>query len=124
MIRMQGVTKTYQTAAGSFAALRGIDLEIRTGEMVAIVGRSGSGKSTLLNMVAGIDRPTSGEVAVAGTAIQNTWLPGSATTRTQTTARIASGFAGQLASNLWTEFWPDLRQRLPLRKFRAGPRGD
>ncbi len=71
MIRMQAVTKTYETAAGSFAALRGIDLEIRAGEMVAIVGRSGSGKSTLLNMVAGIDRPTSGEVAVAGTSIQS-----------------------------------------------------
>ena len=70
MIRMQGVTKTYETAAGSFAALRGIDLEIRAGEMVAVVGRSGSGKSTLLNMVAGIDRPSSGDVSVGGTSIQ------------------------------------------------------
>ncbi len=70
MIRMQGVTKTYETAAGSFAALRGIDLEIRAGEMVAVVGRSGSGKSTLLNMVAGIDRPSLGDVSVGGTSIQ------------------------------------------------------
>ena len=69
MIRLQGVTKTYDTPAGSFAALRGIDLEIRSGEFVAVVGRSGSGKSTLLNMVAGIDRPSAGRIAVGGTAI-------------------------------------------------------
>jgi len=70
MITLQGVTKTFVTPAGAFAALRGIDLEIRTGEFVAIVGRSGSGKSTLLNMVAGIDRPTAGTVAVGGTMLQ------------------------------------------------------
>ena len=69
MIRLQGVTKTYETPAGSFAALKGIDLEILTGEFVAVVGRSGSGKSTLLNMVAGIDRPSAGRVAVGGTSV-------------------------------------------------------
>jgi len=70
MITLQGVTKTFETPAGAFPALRGIDLEIHTGEFVAIVGRSGSGKSTLLNMIAGIDRPTSGSVAVGGTMLQ------------------------------------------------------
>lgn len=54
-----------------FSALRSIDLDIRAGGFVAIVGKSGSGKSTLLNMVGGIDRPSSGSVAVGGTAIQN-----------------------------------------------------
>jgi putative ABC transport system ATP-binding protein len=70
MIRVRGVAKTYATAAGEFAALRGVDLDVGAGELVAIVGRSGSGKSTLLNMMAGIDRPTAGTVAVGGTAIQ------------------------------------------------------
>ena len=69
MISLQQVTKTYETPAGKFAALKTIDLEIQPGQFVGIVGKSGSGKSTLLNMVAGIDRPTSGSVAVAGTAI-------------------------------------------------------
>jgi putative ABC transport system ATP-binding protein len=69
MITLRGVTKTFETPAGSFAALRGIDLDIRPGEFVAVVGKSGSGKSTLLNMIAGIDRPSSGIVSVDGTAL-------------------------------------------------------
>ena len=69
MISLNHVSKTYETPAGKFAALKDIDLEIRPGEFVGVVGKSGSGKSTLLNMVAGIDRPSSGSVAVAGTKI-------------------------------------------------------
>jgi putative ABC transport system ATP-binding protein len=71
MISLQQVSKTYETPAGKFAALKAVDLEIERGEFVGVVGKSGSGKSTLLNMVAGIDRPTSGSVAVAGTAIHS-----------------------------------------------------
>lgn len=63
------VTKTFETEAGSFQALRGIDLIIHQGEFVAITGRSGSGKSTLLNVLTGIDRPTSGELTVCGAEI-------------------------------------------------------
>ena len=69
MISLQHVSKTYETPAGKYSALNGIDLEIQQGEFVGVVGKSGSGKSTLLNMVAGIDRPSSGSVAVAGTEI-------------------------------------------------------
>jgi putative ABC transport system ATP-binding protein len=69
MISLNNVSKTYETPAGQFAALKNIDLEIRGGEFVGVVGKSGSGKSTLLNMVAGIDRPSSGSVAVAGTEV-------------------------------------------------------
>jgi len=58
--------------------------------------------------------------SVAGNVIENTWLPPSAATRSQTTARVATGFAGQLAANLWKEFWPDLRRRLPLQRLRGG----
>jgi putative ABC transport system ATP-binding protein len=65
LISLRDVVKTFETAAGSFQALRGVGLAIDPGEFVAITGRSGSGKSTLLNMFTGIDRPTSGEITVA-----------------------------------------------------------
>jgi putative ABC transport system ATP-binding protein len=71
MISLHQLNKSYETPAGKFAALKDIDLEIQSGQFVGIVGKSGSGKSTLLNMVAGIDRPSSGSVAVAGTEIQS-----------------------------------------------------
>jgi len=69
VISLKRIDKTYATPAGAFAALRDIDLEIRAGELVAIVGKSGSGKSTLLNLIAGIDRPSSGSVIIGGTSI-------------------------------------------------------
>ena len=69
MIDLRHVDKYYQSAAGDYHALKEIDLCICAGEFVSIIGKSGSGKSTLLNMITGIDRPTSGEVHVNGTAI-------------------------------------------------------
>jgi putative ABC transport system ATP-binding protein len=70
LIDLRQVIKAYETGAGSFTALKKIDLQIEEGKFVAIVGKSGSGKSTLLNMLTGIDRPTSGEVTINGRAIQ------------------------------------------------------
>jgi len=66
VIGLRGVEKTYQSGRVEYPALRGVDLEISPGELVAIVGPSGSGKSTILNIITGIDRPTSGEVTVTG----------------------------------------------------------
>lgn len=70
MIRVQRLAKIYHTSAEDHVALRRVDLAVAAGEFVAITGKSGSGKSTLLNMLAGIDRPSSGSVEVGGTAIQ------------------------------------------------------
>ena len=69
LITLRSVTKSYATPAGEFQALKGIDLEIAPGEFVAVIGKSGSGKSTLSNMITGIDRPSAGEVIVAGTPV-------------------------------------------------------
>ena len=69
LIALRGIGKSYATPAGPFHALSALDLDIRRGEFVAVVGQSGSGKSTLLNLLAGIDRPSSGEIHVGGQAL-------------------------------------------------------
>jgi putative ABC transport system ATP-binding protein len=69
LIELRQVCKSFETAAGTFTALRNINLRIGKGEFIAVIGKSGSGKSTLLNMLAGIDRPTSGEIWMSGTAV-------------------------------------------------------
>jgi putative ABC transport system ATP-binding protein len=69
VIRLHQVSKSYETSAGQFNALKDIDLSIHAGEFAAIVGKSGSGKSTLLNIITGIDRASSGEVMVANTPL-------------------------------------------------------
>lgn len=69
LIDLNNVVKIYETDAGEFVALKGVDLKVGRGEFVSVVGKSGCGKSTLLNMITGIDRPTSGEVIVNGTPI-------------------------------------------------------
>jgi putative ABC transport system ATP-binding protein len=70
IIELRQVIKRYDSAAGAFVALQGIDMQVNVGEFVGVIGKSGSGKSTLINMITGIDRPTSGEVNIAGTPVQ------------------------------------------------------
>lgn len=66
LIELAGVEKSYRMGRLEYPALRGIDLEVGAGELVAIVGPSGSGKTTILNLLAGIDRPSAGTVMVGG----------------------------------------------------------
>jgi putative ABC transport system ATP-binding protein len=66
VVRVQSVSKTYYREQTPVPVLEAIDLEVGEGEFVALMGPSGSGKSTLLNLIAGIDRPSSGRLEVAG----------------------------------------------------------
>ena len=69
LIRLVGVTRTFREGETERVVLRGVDAEIRRGEVVALLGRSGSGKSTLLHLIGGIDLPTAGEIEVAGVSL-------------------------------------------------------
>ena len=69
LIRLAGVTRVFREGETERVVLRGVDAEIRRGEVVALLGRSGSGKSTLLHLIGGIDLPTSGEIEVAGVSL-------------------------------------------------------
>ena len=80
-IEVSDVVKTYPLGGGEFIAVDHLSLDVARGEFVAIVGRSGSGKTTLLNLLAGIDRPTSGTVQAAGADLGSLSESGLATWR-------------------------------------------
>jgi lipoprotein-releasing system ATP-binding protein len=69
LVQICGLEKTYTTARGALTLFKGLDLEIETGEMVAIVGQSGAGKSTLLHILGALDAPTAGTVLCASTDV-------------------------------------------------------
>jgi putative ABC transport system ATP-binding protein len=92
LIEMRGVEKVYRTGRLEFAALRGVDLTIWPGEMVAVVGPSGSGKTTILNMITGIDRPSAGHVIVAGADLGTMGEEGLARWRGQTVGIVFQFF--------------------------------
>ena len=66
MIHCENLVKIYKTKDIEVLALQGLDLTVERGELTAIIGNSGSGKSTLLNMLGGLDKPSAGELYVAG----------------------------------------------------------
>ncbi len=69
IIRCRGVTKIYRQGSVETPALRGVDLDIASGDFATLAGPSGSGKTTLLSLIGGLDRPTAGEIEVEGEAI-------------------------------------------------------
>ena len=71
MLRAENLTKTYRRHAVAVRVLTGLDLEVRTGEFLSIVGASGSGKSTLLNLLGTLDAPDAGAVYLDGRRIDN-----------------------------------------------------
>ena len=104
----RGLRKAFATSAGELVVLDGLDLELKRGEMAAVVGPSGAGKSTLLYLLAGLDRPTAGEVEYDGERLDRMSADALARHRNQ---RI--GFVWQLA-NLLPEFTARENVALPL----------
>ena len=68
-VEARGLTRTYGEGTTAVEALRGVDIDVGSGELVAVMGPSGSGKSTLMHILAGLDKPTAGTVMIAGTEI-------------------------------------------------------
>ena len=70
LIQLNDIVKTYQNGDQELRVLKGIDLTVREGEFLAIMGPSGSGKSTLMNIIGLLDRPTSGDYRLNGTQVE------------------------------------------------------
>src|SRR3954453_12193052 len=79
VVQARDLTRRYGEGETAVEALRGISLDVRAGELVAVMGPSGSGKSTLMHILAGLDKPTSGTVTIAGEEIPT--LPDAKLTR-------------------------------------------
>ncbi len=70
VVKVENLKKIFQTGDTQFTVLKSLNLSVKKGEIVTIVGRSGSGKSTLLNLIGGLDKPTEGSIIIKGTEIE------------------------------------------------------
>ncbi|MFA4892603.1 ABC transporter ATP-binding protein [Brevundimonas sp.] len=109
VLSVRGLTRTYDTASGGLTVLRGVDLDVRPGEVVGLIGPSGSGKSSLLHAAGLLERPTSGEIRIDGEDV------GMLDERARTHIRLAKiGFVYQF-HHLLPEFDARDNVALPLR---------
>ena len=92
VIRVVGLGKSYETAAGLFPALREVNLEIHPGEYIAIMGPSGSGKSTFMNLLGCLDTPTTGDYFLAGANVAQMDKDALAILRNRTLGFVFQGF--------------------------------
>jgi putative ABC transport system ATP-binding protein len=92
VIRVEGVTKVYQMGTQTVHALRGVDLNVKSGEMIAVMGHSGSGKSTLMNMLGCLDVPTSGAYYLDGVKVNGLSKNDLADLRNQKLGFVFQGF--------------------------------
>lgn len=115
IVEAHGVVRDFKGGSGIVHALRGIDLRIVPGELVALRGRSGSGKTTLLNILIGLDDPTAGSVSILGHAL--------ATMSETERARLRSHNVGMMFQN--AHLFPSLTAQenveIPLRLMRLDP---
>jgi len=109
VLSVRGLTRTYDTATGGLTVLKGVDLDVRPGEVVGLIGPSGSGKSSLLHAAGLLERPTSGEIRIDGEDV------GMLDERARTHIRLARiGFVYQF-HHLLPEFDARDNVALPLR---------
>ncbi|RZJ04645.1 MAG: ABC transporter ATP-binding protein [Brevundimonas sp.] len=109
VLSVRGLTRTYETASGGLTVLKGVDLDVRPGEVVGLIGPSGSGKSSLLHAAGLLERPTSGEIRIDGEDV------GMLDERARTHIRLAKiGFVYQF-HHLLPEFDARDNVALPLR---------
>ena len=92
VIRVEGVTKVYHMGSQTVHALRGVDLRVKSGEMIAVMGHSGSGKSTLMNMLGCLDVPTSGDYYLGGVRVNGLSKNQLADLRNQKLGFVFQGF--------------------------------
>jgi putative ABC transport system ATP-binding protein len=92
VIRVSGLGKSYETAAGPFPALIGVNLEVAAGEYLAIMGPSGSGKSTFMNLLGCLDTPTTGDYFLAGENVAHLGADALARLRNRTLGFVFQGF--------------------------------
>lgn len=92
LVNLSGITKTYGRGDLAVEALKGVSLQVKAGELVAIMGASGSGKSTLLTIAGGLERPTEGVAQVAGVSLFDSSLNDIAKLRRQTLGYVFQDF--------------------------------